>query len=84
MIFVVTTNGIFVVDTSLYSLLYTFQQIAELLILLKDFDHKVCFIISHQVNLWIYSAYTLLIGLGMILAGLLVTYLDFCTPKKKE
>ena len=28
MILVVTTNGIFVVDMSLYSLLYTFQQIA--------------------------------------------------------
>ena len=35
MILVVTTNGIFVVDTSLYILLYTFQQITELLILLK-------------------------------------------------
>ena len=35
MILVVTTNGIFVVDTSLYTILYKFQQIAELLILLK-------------------------------------------------
>ncbi len=26
----------------------------------------------------------LLIGVGMILAGLLVTYSDFCIPKKKE
>ena len=35
MILVVTINGIFVADTSLYILLYTFQQITELLILLK-------------------------------------------------
>src|ERR671939_2042334 len=36
----------FVVDTPLYTLLYTFQQIAELLILLKgNFEHKLCFII---------------------------------------
>jgi hypothetical protein len=51
MILVVTINGIFVVDTSLYTLLYTFQQIAELLILLKpDYDHKVCFIISNLIQ----------------------------------
>ena len=35
MILVVTINGIFVADTSLYILLYTFQQITELLIHLK-------------------------------------------------
>src|ERR687889_2939889 len=40
-----------IVDTSLYTLRYTFQQIAELLILLKpDFDHKVCFIISNLIQ----------------------------------
>jgi hypothetical protein len=37
MILVVTINGIFAVDTSLYILLYMFQQIAELNILLNRF-----------------------------------------------
>ena len=36
MILVVTTNGIYVVDMSLYSLLYTFQQIAEFCLSLME------------------------------------------------
>jgi len=50
----------FLVDTSLYSLLYTFRQIAELLILLET---RLCFIISNLIQVCAYFLILILAAL---------------------